>query len=290
MALYFAAPWQLPDARPSGRPALDLHRPAGLRRVLDLHAGVFLLSFLILFALLTRLTGMPDRDDATDFYVLIAGATLGMCLMVSANHMLIVFLGIEMASVPSYALAGMLRDRRPSSEAALKYAIYGAGAAGIMLYGISLLVGVLGSAYLPTCAAQLAALLQLRTGPADRTMVLVLGSLMVMVGVAFKLSAVPFHFWAPDVFEGAPAEVAAFLSIASKAAALGLLVRLAMGLVRDGQPGRDGGPGTRDGSSPPALVALLAVVTVHIRQPGRVRPNQHQAAVWPIPPSPTPAT
>ena len=79
-----------------------------------------------------------------------------MCLMVSANHMLIVFLGIEMASVPSYALAGMLQDRRPSSEAALKYAVYGGGTAGVMLYGISLLVGVLGSAHLPTMAAQLA--------------------------------------------------------------------------------------------------------------------------------------
>jgi len=95
-----------------------------------------------------------------------------------------------------------------------------------MLYGMSLLVGVLGSAHLPTMTAQLVALLQNGSG-ADQTMVLALGGLMLMVGVAFKLSAVPFHFWAPDVFEGATAEVAAFLSVASKAAALGLLVRLA---------------------------------------------------------------
>jgi NADH-quinone oxidoreductase subunit N len=257
-ALYFAAPWRLSDAPAAAHPA-PIFTGLLVYDAFSIYMRALLVSFLILFTLLTRLTGMPHRDDATDFYVLIAGATLGMCLMVSANHMLIVFLGIEMASVPSYALAGMLRDRRPSSEAALKFAIYGAGAAGIMLYGISLLVGVLGSAHLPTMAAQLAALLQHGAG-ADRYMALVLGSLMVMVGVAFKLSAVPFHFWAPDVFEGAPAEVAAFLSIASKAAALGLLVRLAMGLCATANP-LDMAALEPARQFTAGLVALLAVVT-----------------------------
>ena len=151
-----------------------------------------------------------------------------MCLMVSANHMLIVFLGIEMASVPSYALAGMLKGRRTASEAALKFAVYGAGSAGVMLYGISLLAGVLGSVHLPTMAVRLAELID--SGAAtDRYMVLVLGGLMVAVGLAFKLSAVPFHFWCPDVFEGASAEANAFYSVASKGAALALLVRLVIG-------------------------------------------------------------
>ena len=94
-------------------------------------------------------------QDGQDFYTLVLGATLGMCLMASANHLLMVFLGVEMASVPSYVLAGMLKGRRRSSEAALKYAVYGAGAAGVMLYGISLLAGVLGSAHLPTMAQRL---------------------------------------------------------------------------------------------------------------------------------------
>jgi len=187
-----------------------------------------LLLFVLLFVVLTRISGPADRDSAAEFYVLILGATLGMCLMVAANHMMIVFLGIEMASVPSYVLAGMLKDQRPSSEAALKYAVYGAGTAGVMLYGISLLVGALGSAHLPTMAVQLGEMLQ-NPAYADRQLVLVLGGLMLAVGLAFKLAAVPFHFWAPDVFEGASAEVAAFLSIASKAAALALLVRLAIG-------------------------------------------------------------
>ena len=140
-----------------------------------------------------------------------------------------------MASVPCYVLAGMQRNRSRSSEAALKYAVFGAGTAGIMLYGLSLLAGVLGTAHLPTMTARLAELIS--TAPAaDRTMVLVLGGLMLTVGVAFKLSAVPFHFWAPDVFEGATAEVAAFLSVASKAAALGLLVRLAAGFSFQANP------------------------------------------------------
>jgi NADH-quinone oxidoreductase subunit N len=152
-----------------------------------------------------------------------------MCLMASANHLFIVFLAVEMASVPSYALAGMLKGRRQSSEAALKYAVYGAGTAGVMLYGISLLTGALGTAHIPTMAIRLAELIN-SGGGSDRYMVLALGGLMLMVGICFKLSAVPFHFWCPDVFEGASAEVNAFLSVASKAAALVLLVRVAIGL------------------------------------------------------------
>ncbi len=189
-----------------------------------------LMLFAVLFVTFTRVSGVPDDDDATEFYVMILGATIGLCIMVSANHVLMVFLGIEMASVPCYVLAGILRHRRASSEAALKYAVFGGAAAGVMLYGLSLLTGVLGSAHLPTMAQRLATWLA-QTGDAHHqatAVVLVLGGLMTMVGLAFKLSAVPFHFWAPDVFEGAPAEVGTFLSIASKAAAVALLTRLAL--------------------------------------------------------------
>ncbi len=201
--------------------------------------GVFLrallLGFVLMFTVFTRVTRFPRRADTADFFVLVLGATLGMCLMVSANHMMMVFMGIEMASVPSYILAGMIKEDRRASEAALKYAVYGAAASGVMLYGISLLTGTLGAAQLPAMAAALAEMLQSPTA-AENYMILVLGGLMLAVGVAFKLSAVPFHFWTPDVFEGATAEVAAFLSIASKAAALGLLVRLIVGLGYSPEP------------------------------------------------------
>jgi NADH-quinone oxidoreductase subunit N len=190
----------------------------------------FLLAgFLVLYILFTKVSGIPDREDGADFYALVLGSTLGMCLMASANHLLTVFMAVEMASVPSYALAGMLKGRKASSEAALKYAVYGAGAAGIMLYGISLLAGVLGTCHLPSMAAELARIVG-EGADTGSIMVLVLGGLMLAAGLAFKLSAVPFHFWAPDVFEGAAAEVGAFLSVASKAAAVALAIRVAFGL------------------------------------------------------------
>ena len=182
----------------------------------------FLLGFAVLMIWLTMLTGIPDRDDSADFYCLLLGATLGMMVMASANHLLMVFIGIEMASLPSYALAGFLKGRRQSSEAALKYVVYGGGAAGVMLYGISLLAGRFGTGYLPELAAGYVHSLT------SFDPILILGSLFVVIGVGFKLAAVPFHFWCPDVFEGASAEVAGFLSVASKAAALALLVRLVL--------------------------------------------------------------
>jgi NADH-quinone oxidoreductase subunit N len=187
-----------------------------------------LMGFLVMFLIFTKISGIPDREDGADIYSLIFGATLGMCLMVSANHLLVVFLAIEIASVPSYVLAALMKGRRRGSEAGLKYAIYGAGAAGIMLYGISLLSGLTSSAHLPTIALQLAEILPDMS--ASEQAILCLSAIMIAAGVAFKLSVVPFHFWAPDVFHGACAEVNAFLSIASKAAALALLLRLAVGL------------------------------------------------------------
>jgi len=218
-----------------------------------------LLLFVVLFVIFTQLSGIPDREDAADFYTLVLGGTIGMCLMASANHLLIVFLAVEMASVPSYALAGMLKGRRQSSEAALKYVVYGAGTAGIMLYGISLLAGVTGTCHLPTVATRLAEILQAGPAMEDRYMVLVLGGLMTMVGLAFKLSAFPFHFWCPDVFEGASAEVNAYLSVASKAAALALLVRVGLGLgyVPESREPRLVEP-------PPAEVAVASAAKVHV--------------------------
>jgi NADH-quinone oxidoreductase subunit N len=196
---------------------------------------MFLVAFAFWFVILARMTGLADKQDGQDFYTLVLGATLGMCIMASANHLVTIFLGVEMASVPSYVLAGILKGRRRASEASLKYAVYGAGAAGVMLYGISLLAGLLGTAHLPTIASKLAAMdipARIAAGDSSGTlMVLALAGLMIMVGLAFKLSAVPFHFWCPDVFEGASAEVDAFLSVASKAAALALLVRVALGVT-----------------------------------------------------------
>ena len=223
-----AAPWTLAEAA-----AVPTRQElfGGLLVFDSLTAAIRLLlaGFLVLYILFTKVSGIPDREDGADFYTLVFGGALGMCLMASANHLLMVFMAVEMASVPSYALAAILKGRKAASEAGLKYAVYGAGAAGIMLYGISLLAGVTGTCHLPSMAGEVARIVG-EGGAGGEVLVLALGGLMVAVGLAFKLSAVPFHFWCPDVFEGAAAEVGGFLSVASKAAAVALLLRLAFTL------------------------------------------------------------
>lgn len=190
---------------------------------------LFLYSFTALVIWLTLLTGIPDREDSADFHCLLLGSVVGMSIMASANHLLMVYIGVEMASLPSYAMAGFLKGKRQSSEAALKYVVYGGGASGIMLYGISLLAGKFGTGYLPDLAQGF--MLAAKESGAALEPVMILGILFVLIGLGFKLAAVPFHFWCPDVFEGAATEVAAFLSVASKGAALALLGRFALVLA-----------------------------------------------------------
>ena len=219
-----------PDAYQSGEDA-QLFSGLLVNDGLTVFFRLFLLVFLVLVIALTVLSGIPDNEDGPDFYTLLVGATIGMMLMASANHLLMLFLAVEMASVPSYVMVGFLKGKRLSSEAALKYVVYGAGAAGVMLYGTSLVAGMLGTGQLHLVAEKLGELLSGEGGvgtamstAAVRT--IVLGVMMMLVGLAFKLSLVPFHFWCPDAFEGAPAEVGGFLSVASKAAAFALLIRV----------------------------------------------------------------
>ena len=214
---------------------------------------IFLKLFLVVVTFLviwmTLLTKIPDREDSADFYCLLLGSVIGMMLMASANHLLMVFIAIEMASLPSYAMAGFLKGKRQSSEAALKYVVYGGGAAGVMLYGISLLAGKFGTCYLPDLAEALVV-----TTPDP---LLIMGVLFILIGFAFKLSAVPFHFWCPDVFEGAPAEIAGFLSVASKGAALALTGRFLLILTGMAEPS-----GVQDTweKMAPILVPALAII------------------------------
>ncbi len=191
--------------------------------LLRLDAGAAWFRAFILFAtllvlILSRITGLPDRDDSGDFTAMLLGTSLGLMIMASANHLLIVFLAIEMASLPSYALAGFLKGKSRGSEAALKYVVFGAASGGVMLYGISLITARVGTGYLPDVMSVI-----LHNG---FDLSLASGLLLLAVGLGYKLSIVPFHVWLPDVFEGAPAEVGAFLSVASKAAAVALASRL----------------------------------------------------------------
>jgi NADH-quinone oxidoreductase subunit N len=261
-ALYFTAPWdhlgpvltENAEKLPASVTRMEIFTGMLVYDTFSVFVRSTLFLFAILFVVFTRLSGIPDHEDSPDIYTLILGATLGMCLMATANHLLMVFMAVEMASVPSYVLAGILKGRRQASEAALKYSIYGAGAAGVMLYGISLIAGLLNTAHIPTIALQLADKFAggIAQVPSGELMVLALGGLLIAVGLAFKLSAVPFHFWCPDVFEGATAEVNAFLSVASKAAALALLVRVALGLGVIAPAGYAPGQRTADLAQPAA--------------------------------------
>ena len=215
-----------PDGPPMNNPSQTVTTFGGML-VFDnftIFIKIFLYAFLTLVIVLTLMTGIPDKEDSADFYCLLFGSTLGMVIMASSNHLLMVFIGIEMASLPSYALAGFLKGRRQSSEAALKYVVYGGGASGVMLYGISFIAGHkdIGTGLLPEVVNQV--------GHHLGDPLILMGLLFILVGIGFKLATVPFHFWCPDVFEGASAEVGAFLSVASKGAALALLTRIIMGL------------------------------------------------------------
>jgi NADH-quinone oxidoreductase subunit N len=154
--------------------------------------------------------------------VLLMLATLGMCMMVSANDMLSLYVGLELTSLASYVLAAFHRGESRSSEAGLKYFVLGALASGILLYGITLVYGFAGT----TGFEGLNAVLR---GQEERSTGILFGLVFIIAGLAFKISAVPFHMWTPDVYEGAPTPVAAFFSAAPKAAALGLMVRVLVG-------------------------------------------------------------
>ena len=174
------------------------------------------------------------EGDGPEFFVLLVGATLGMSLMASASNLLMLFMAVEMASLPSYVLAGFRKTHRIGAEASLKYVLFGAATSAVMVYGLSMLYGLYGTLQLySTTAADgtavpgLAELMTRSTGGAALLVVAVFG---LIVGVGFKVSAVPFHFWCPDVFEGASIDVSTFLSVASKGAALILLLRVFMAI------------------------------------------------------------
>jgi len=205
--------------------------------------SVFFKLFITLFlALITWLwlTGISWREELPnrprtvqqsppEFFVLLLTSALGMCLMVGTLNLLVIMVAIETASLPSYAIVASDKRSRAGAEASLKYVLFGATTAAVMVYGISLLYGVFHTLDVPTIAAQVAADPQAISGLGW------LGLLGLGVGIAFKISAVPVHFWCPDVFHGAPIEVTTWLSVASKAAGLGLLLRIVQAFT--GLPG-----------------------------------------------------
>jgi NADH-quinone oxidoreductase subunit N len=183
--------------------------------------GLTLLSG-ILALLLSYATLKEEELDRPEYPVLIVFSTLGMMLMISANDLLTLFIGFELQSLALYVLAAFRRDSARSSEAGLKYFLLGALSTGLLLYGISLIYGFSGT----TSFSQLANVLQSGMNPA---LGLTVGMVFLAAGLAFKVSAVPFHMWTPDVYEGAPTPVTAFFSLAPKVAAVALFARVVFG-------------------------------------------------------------
>jgi len=161
-----------------------------------------------------------DRDYRAEYPVLILFSVLGMTIMVSASDLLTLYVGLELQSLAAYVLASFQRTDTRSAEAGLKYFVLGALASGILLYGISLLYGFTGTTLFDGIA------LALGTDGVSRGELF--GLVFVLAGLAFKVSAVPFHMWTPDVYEGAPTPVSAFFASAPKVAAMSLIVRVAV--------------------------------------------------------------
>jgi len=184
-------------------------------------------TFKMLFIFGAAITALFAMDvDALgkrgEFYLLLLVSTIGMNLMATSADLIMLYLAIETTSIPMYILAGFFKKDEKSTEAGFKYLLFGAMTSALMLYGFSLLFGFTGQ----TGLYELAVVIQ--TGTLN-TVLLITSLLLVLVGFSFKISAVPFHFWAPDVYEGAPTPVAGFLSTASKAAGFAVLVRVLLG-------------------------------------------------------------
>lgn len=196
------------------------------------------------------------EGDGPEFFALLLGATLGMCFMAGTSNLLMIFMCVELASLPSYVLAGFRKTHRLGAEASLKYVLFGAATSAVMVYGLSLLYGLYGTLDVASLSEQIA------TGKMVSGALLSVALAGLLIGIGFKISAVPLHFWCPDVFEGASIDVSAFLSVASKGAALVLLLRVLM-IVADASNYTTGGAGLSLGAIA-GVVGVLGAVTATV--------------------------
>ena len=205
--------------------------------VLD-HFGLLFRFLFIVTALLVLFLSVPSRELAGvnqgEFFALLLAVTVSMMWMATSINLLMIYLALEMVSVGSYIMVGYLKEERLSNEASLKYILFGAVSTGTMLYGLSLLFGLTGTLDLYGIRAVLMNEGMLsQSGPALLFIVI-----LVLAGIGFKTAAVPFHFWCPDVYTGAPTPVTAFLSVGPKVAGFAVLVRFFFGGMA--QPAGDG--------------------------------------------------
>lgn len=171
------------------------------------------------FTVLTSFHYVRDRGiGRSEYYALLLFSVSGMVMMAAANNLIVVFVALELLSIPLYVLAGFARPNLESEEAAIKYFLLGAFASGFLLFGVALMYGALGT----TDLAKIAALIP----QAGASPLLLLGAAFVLIGLGFKVAAVPFHMWTPDVYEGAPTPITGFMSVGAKAAGFAALLRV----------------------------------------------------------------
>ncbi len=173
--------------------------------------------FIVLFSMKSRELE-HNRTRLGEYYMLITGVIFGMFLMVGATNLLLMYLAFELTSISSYVLAGFTKSLRRSAEASMKYIIFGAVSSGFLIYGISLLVGITG-------AVDIYGVREALQSGVEQTAALNIAVIMIIVGFSYKITAVPFHFWAPDVYQGAPVTITTFLATASKVAGFAMMIR-----------------------------------------------------------------
>ncbi len=213
----------------AGFAAIVTSRAPGLAFGDTVAADGFALYFIMLFLLVSALTLLGsmnylERDNINhgEFYALILMGAVGMCFMAASTELIMIFIGLEISSISTYILAGFKRSDPQSNEASLKYFLLGSFATAFFLYGIAFIYGVTGTTNLITLSQRL-------TSPADWPSMMQVALVLMFVGLAFKVSAAPFQIWTPDVYQGAPAPVTAFLSVGPKAAAFAVLLRIFLG-------------------------------------------------------------
>jgi NADH-quinone oxidoreductase subunit N len=220
----------------------------------------FVTGAIIIFSTPTDDTGESQTAEGRDigeFFALLMTLTLGMNLMAASRNLLMIYLSLELVSVISFVMAGFKINNAKSSEAAMKYVIFGGVASGIMLYGMSWIFGLTQSLYLGECATKIAALTAAQGKVPE---VVFVGVVCMMAGFGYKISAAPFHMWTPDVYEGAPTPVTAFLSVGPKAAGFAILIRF----FSDALQATGGTTGVNVATPWPVLAGCLAMATMTI--------------------------
>lgn len=245
----------------------------------DAYATFFNMIFLaggFLAVLMSRKYLSEHKMDHGEYYALIIFSAAGMCLMAASRDLIVLFVALEIMSVAVYVLTGYLRKSRRSAEGALKYFLMGAFASGILLYGVALLYGATGSTDMVAIRAALDANPDLTSSALVK-----LSVALLLVGLGFKVALAPFHFWAPDVYHGAPSPVTAFMAVGVKAAGFAALVRLftiafGIGDLQFGAPVGDvtaGVPVARDGNGWVGIVYFLAILTMFAGNLGAIVQN-----------------